>query len=122
MAISAATVKASSTASMTDSAAAAKHRQHDRQRRRREAHCLGLAVTLQGAGEQRHEGGVERPLGEQPTEEVGQLEGDEEGVGHGAGADQGGDRHVAQEAEHPARHRPAADGEERADQRHGGSL
>ena len=45
-------------------------------------------LALEGAREHRHEAGVEGALGEQPAQEVGQLEGDEEGVGERPGAEQ----------------------------------
>ena len=45
------------------------------------------ALALQALGEQRHEGGVEGALAEQAAEQVGKTEGDEEGVGHRAGAE-----------------------------------
>ena len=34
---------------------------------------LGLALAFERPGEERHEGGVERALGEQPAEEVGEA-------------------------------------------------
>jgi hypothetical protein len=54
-------------------------------------------------GEDRDEGGGERPLPHQPPQQVGQPEGHEEGVRRRPGAEDLGDRQVAQEAENPAR-------------------
>jgi hypothetical protein len=45
-----------------------------------------------------HEGGVERPLGENGAEMVGQAQGDEEGIGDRAGAEDRRQHDVAQEA------------------------
>jgi hypothetical protein len=50
------------------------------------ARCL-LALALELLGEQRHERRVEGTLAEQPAEQVGEAEGHEKGVGHGAGAE-----------------------------------
>ena len=65
----------------------------------------------EGAREGRHESGIEGALAKQAPKEVRQLQGDEEGVGKRAGAKHGGDQHVPGEAQNPADHGPAADGE-----------
>ena len=57
------------------------------------------ALLLQEGGEQRHKAGVEGAFGEQATEEVRQLEGDEERIGHRPGPERKGDQYVASEAE-----------------------
>ena len=44
-----------------------------------------LALALQPLGKQRHERRVEGALAEQAAEQIGEAEGDEEGVGHRAG-------------------------------------
>ena len=70
------------------------------------------APPLQHAGIGRHVGRVEGALAEDGAELVGQAEGDEEGIRHGAGAQQRTQRHVAQEAR-AARHQgQSADGEQ----------
>ncbi len=90
-----------------------RERQQDRNQRRlrlaRELQRRRPAAIVQRAGEQRHEGLVEGALGEQAAEEVGQLERDEEGVGHRPGAGDGGDHHVAGEAGDAAQQGEAAD-------------
>ena len=58
----------------------------------------GEPRLLQRARIGRHEGRGERPLGEDGAEMVGQPEGDEEGVGHRAGAEHRRHDHVADEA------------------------
>src|SRR5262249_55958380 len=76
----------------------------------------GVAFALQLAGELRDEGGVEGALREQAAEQVGEALGDEEGVGRQARTQGMGDQDVANEAEHAARQRIAADGEDGADE------
>ena len=76
------------------------------------------AVFGQDAGEERDEGGREGPLGEQPAEEVRQLESDEERVRHRTRAEQGGDQNIADETEDAARHRVSADGGDGAQESH----
>ena len=78
--------------------------QHDSQQRQTEIaagegdellqfrHAPGLV-----AGQHRHERLAERPFGEQAPEEVGDAEGDEEGVGHPAGAQEMGQQHIPRE-------------------------
>ena len=56
--------------------------------------ALGLVF-----GEHRHEGGGKGALGKQPAQEVGDLEGDEEGVGGGVGAEQPCQHQVAGETQ-----------------------
>ena len=58
----------------------------------------GDARLLERARIGRHEGRGERAFGEDGAEMVGQPEGDEEGVGHGAGAEHRRHDHVADEA------------------------
>ncbi len=55
---------------------------------------LGLVL-----GQHRHEGGGERALGEQPPQQIGNAEGDEEGIGAGAGAEHARDDDVAHETQ-----------------------
>ena len=57
-----------------------------------------MALALQSTRESGHEPGAESALAEQPAQEVGELEADEEGVGHGPGTEGRGDQHVACEA------------------------
>ena len=76
-------------------------------------------VTFQFTREQRHEGGGEGPFGEQAAEQIGQAEGDDESVGDHARAQEVGDQHVADEAEHTAEQRVSADGGDRFQQIHG---
>ena len=66
------------------------------------------ALAVKALGEQRNEGGVEGAFGEQAAEQIGDAEGDEEGVGDRPGAQHRGDQHVADETEHaaPDGHRP----------------
>ncbi len=58
----------------------------------------GEPSLLEGARISGHEGRGERPFGEDGAEMVGQPEGDEEGVGHGPGAQHRRHDHVADEA------------------------
>ena len=60
------------------------------------------ALALETLGKQRHERRVERALAEQPAEQIGKAEGDEEGVGHRAAAEDGSNEDIAQKAEHAA--------------------
>ena len=78
--------------------------------------ALGVLAGLDLLGEHRHEGEVEGALGEEAAEHVGQGEGDQEGLRHRAGAEEGGHQDVAREAEHAAEHRPGADAQERRQQ------
>ena len=66
------------------------------------------AVAVKALGEERDEGRVEGPFGEQAAKQVRHAEGDEEGVSHGTGAKHRSDHHVADEAEDaaPDGHRP----------------
>ncbi len=68
------------------------------------------SLDRQQSGEFRDERGVERAFTKQPAEQIGQFVGHEERVGDRTGADQVRHQHVAQKAEHPADHGPAADG------------
>ena len=72
----------------------------------------GDAVRLDLLGEERHEGGVEGTLREQPPERIGELECRIEGFRHRPGAERGGHHHFAGEAEYAAQHRARADGGE----------
>ena len=60
---------------------------------------LGVLAGLDLLGEHRHEGEVERPLGEEAAEHVRQREGDQERLRHRAGAEQRRHHDVAREAE-----------------------
>ena len=75
------------------------HRELDRLRLLGEGLGRGPALALEGAREQGHEAGVEGALREQPAQEIGQLEGDEEGIRKRAGAEQRRDQDVADEAQ-----------------------
>ena len=77
------------------------------------------ALALEPLGEQRHECRVERALAEQAAEQIGKAEGDEEGVGHRAAAEDGSNEDVAHKAEHAAQQGQAADGREGAVKLHG---
>lgn len=52
----------------------------------------------------RHESLGKRPLGEDPPQQVGQLEGDEKGVGGEAGTEDPRQDGIADEAEDPRQH------------------
>ena len=73
---------------------------------------------MEALGKERDEGGIEGALGKQPAKQIGNAEGDEKGVGHGGGAEHGGDQNVADEAEHTASDGDGADGGEAADELH----
>ena len=100
------------------------HRQqHDlaRQQQREDAvgeqaGALGAAL-LADARIGRHEGGVERALGEDGAEMVGQPQRDEEGVGHRPGAEHRGQHDVADEAGDARQQRKAADRQDAIDHR-----
>src|SRR3990172_11125802 len=68
--------------------------------------------------EQRDESLRKSALREQAAQQVGDLEGDEEGVGQQAGAEHPGDEEIARIAEHPAHHGEAADGQQGAQEVH----
>ena len=74
--------------------------------------ALGVLAGLDLLGEQRHEGEVEGALGEEAAEHVRQGEGDEEGLRHRAGAEEGRHQDVAEEAEDAGDEGPGADAEE----------
>jgi hypothetical protein len=59
-----------------------------------------------------------RPFGKEPSQEVRQAKGDEERVGGGSSAEDGGDQQVAHEAEDAGSERETADGGQRAQQVH----
>ncbi len=67
-----------------------------------------LALGAEPLGEHGHEGGVECAFREQRPEQVGEAEGDDEGVGDPARAHDRGQQHVAQEPEGPAQGRQPA--------------
>jgi hypothetical protein len=76
----------------------AKEREHHEDKRQSSKGLLGegtrrclSALTVKSLGEQRNEGRIEGSLREQAAEQVRHAEGDEESVGHGAGAEHGGD-------------------------------
>jgi hypothetical protein len=75
-------------------------------------------MVLQLAREQGHEGRREGALGEQAAEEVRQLEGDEEGVGHSTRAQHRRQHDIADETHDPAQQREAADGGDGAAEAH----
>ena len=77
-----------------------------------------VALGLEAAREQRHEGGRQGALGGQPAEQVGEAEGDDEGLGDRPGAEHRGDQDVAHETQHAARHGVATDRGRETDQRH----
>ena len=97
-----------------------------RQNSRRRADFAGeapralVAFFLDRTAEQRNEGGVEGPFGKQAAEQVGQPEGDHEGIGNGTGPDSGGQQHVTDEAEQPAGQGGSADRREIAHKTHAG--
>jgi hypothetical protein len=93
-------------------------RQQHRQGLLAESPGGGLAVLLQAAREERHEGGVEGALAEQPAEQVGQAESHEKDVGDRPGAELVGDQDVAQETQHPADSGVAADRGKGTKERH----
>src|SRR5262249_2178808 len=84
--------------------------------------CVGavLALGLLDAQPQRHEGGVERAFGQQPTKEVGDLQNGEERVGRNTRAQRRRDTDVARESEQARRQRCATHGRDVARERHGG--
>jgi hypothetical protein len=84
-------------------------RKQNRQRLFGEGLGGDLATLFQTPREERHEGRVERPLGEQPAKQIGQPEGHEEGIGDRPGADHRGDQDVPHESENPAESGVAAD-------------
>jgi len=59
------------------------------------------------------------PFGEDAAQQVGQLEGDEKGVGGHAGAKGAGDDGVAHETQHAGQHGHGADGGQGLEQIHG---
>ena len=63
---------------------------------------IGQALAFQLAGIERHEGGVESPLGENPAEEIGKLERRQEGVGDGACPQRPRQKDLAHKTEKPA--------------------
>ena len=95
------------------------HQEQGGLRLAREGEGLGASALLKLAGEQRHEGRRERALGEQPAEEIRQLERHEEGIGDGAGPEDGRQHDVARESCKPAQQRKAADRGNGAREAHG---
>ena len=57
-----------------------------------------LRIGVETLGKERDEGRVERALGEQPAEHVGNAEGHEKGIRHRRGAEHGRDQNVQDEA------------------------
>ncbi len=78
-----------------------------------------LASAILVLCQHRHEGLGEGALGEQPAQQVGQLEGHEEGIGGHTGTKHPGDDGVPHEAQHPGEQGHGADGEQGAQQIHG---
>ncbi len=70
----------------------------------------------------RHEGLRKGAFGEDPPQQVGQLEGDEEGVGIQPGPERARDHDVAHESEDARDQRHAADGDQRLEQVQGRPL
>ncbi len=87
-----------------------KNRQQKPAHRRQQLAQLRGRALIPVLGEHRNEGGREGALAEQPAEEVGQPEGDEEGVGGHAGAKHPGQDHVPDEAQDPGDQGHAPDG------------
>ena len=85
--------------------------EEEREHLARETAGLLAALPLEHAGVGRQIGGVERALAENLAELVGQLDRRHIGVVERAAAEQGRQRHVAQETRQPRGDRPAADGE-----------
>jgi hypothetical protein len=77
-----------------------------------------VAALVLVFAEDRHEGLRESAFGEHPAQQVGQLEGDEEGVGRQAGAKGAGDDEIADETENARQQRHAADRGEGAEKIH----
>ena len=95
--------------------------QHDLAREQQREDAVGEqlgrigAALLADARIGRHEGGVERALGEDRAEMIGQPQRDEEGVGDRAGAEHRRQHDVAREAGEAREQREAADGEDASD-------
>ena len=70
----------------------------------------GVALLALVFGQDRHEGLRERAFAEQPAQQVGQAEGDIEGVGISAGTEGTGEQGIAQQAGNAGQHRHARDG------------
>jgi hypothetical protein len=75
-------------------------------------------VLVANAHRHRHIGGIERAFGEQPAEQIGDLQRREIGIGQGAGAEQRRNARIAQETEQARRKRRGADGGDIARNRH----
>ena len=73
--------------------------------------AIGLAHAQPG----RHQGGVQRALGQQPPDDIDQLKRHQERIGHRAGAEQRRDHGIAREAEQPRGQRSRGYREEGAD-------
>ncbi len=99
-------VKISASASSTTCDASSSVKMRSPKQARRSRPALGADPRIG-----RNEGGVERALGENGAEMVGQPEGDEERVGDRPGADNGREHDVAHEAGQARQQRVAADGE-----------
>ena len=96
----------------------ARHHQERRQYQIAEGPRLRAPAVHQPARERRHEGSGHRPFGEQVAHEIGDPERHVEGV-HGrcfGGAEEPREHHLADDAQHPARHGGDADGARRARQ------
>ncbi|MNR11421.1 hypothetical protein D3C85_1277190 [compost metagenome] len=76
---------------------------------RQEAAGGVLALLFLVLRQHRHEGLREGALGKNATQQIGQLEGDKEGVGGHAGAENTRDDGIAHEAEHARNQGHAAD-------------
>src|SRR5262245_32947645 len=73
---------------------------------------------MKAPGEQRNERRIERALGKQSAEHVGNAERDEKGVGHVRRAEHCGNQHVARKAEHASQDSHGADSGETAIELH----
>ncbi len=89
---------------------------HHRENAAGKGQGLVLAFLRQRLAIGRQERGVERAFREDRAEMIGQSERDEEGVRQGTGAEDGGDREIAQGACRPAQHGETGDCAEAADE------
>ncbi len=76
---------------------------HGERGKHRLSRLFGLVgvASLYIVAEHRHERGAEGPLGKKPPQEIGQLQGDEKGVGPHTRPKKAGDDHIADETENP---------------------
>ncbi|MNZ86901.1 hypothetical protein D3C78_1057440 [compost metagenome] len=96
-------------------------RQHQRQQARDVGDkCAGRLFTLLAFvfGKNRHECLGKRPLGKDPPQQIGQFEGDKEGVGRHSRAKCARNEGVTNKPQNPGKHRDRADGGQRFEQIH----